>query len=100
MYESSKRNETKDVFSKERSERIDWIKATLESAGADLYQGWDKKRKRYDPNVRVAVVHEEFVVVIRMRRPGSGAREASFKTAYLADNSISKIRGSPKWTQK
>jgi len=97
MYESSMRNDVKDLFSKERSERIDWIKATLENPAAELYQGWDKKRKRHNPNSRVAVVYEEFVVVIQLKTAADGSRSARFVTAYLADNSIAKIRGGPKW---
>jgi hypothetical protein len=100
MFESSKRDGSKDRFSKERSERIDWIKATLESADAELYQGWDKGRKCCDPDSRVAVVHEEFVVVIRVKRAPGGTRTAKFVTAYLADNSIRKVKGMPKWTGK
>lgn len=97
MFESSRRDGTKDRFSKERSERIDWIKATLESPDAELYQGWDKQRKRCDPDSRVAVVYEEFVVVIRVKQAADGTRRASFVTAYLADASIGKIRSMPKW---
>ena len=98
MYESSKRNGVKDQFSKPRAERIDWIKATLENPAADLYQGWDKKRKRSDPNARVAVVYEEFVVVIQTWVRGDGTRAANFVTAYVADSSIGKIRSQPRWT--
>lgn len=97
MFESSKRNDIKDTFSKERSERIDWIKATLENPAAELYQGWDKRSKRYDSSSRVAVVHEEFVVVIRIKTAANGTKSGQFVTAYLADNSIGKIKGSPKW---
>ena len=42
MFESSKRDWTKDKFSAERAQRIDWIKATLIDASADLRQGWDR----------------------------------------------------------
>lgn len=100
MFESSKRNDVKDVFSKERSGRIDWIKMTLENPAAELYQGWDKKRKRYNPKSRVAVVYEEFVVVIRLKTEVDGTESAQFVTAYLADNSIAKIKASPKWVGK
>lgn len=93
MYESSVRNKIKDQFSIERSERIDWIKATLENPNAILYQGWDKTKKTYDSARRVAVVFEDFVVVIALR----ANKKARFITAYLADNSMAKIRMSPKW---
>jgi hypothetical protein len=98
MYESSHRNNIKDVFSKDRSERINWIKDTLENPDSELYVGWDKTKKRYDSASRVAVVYEEFVVVIRITTAANGTRKGQFVTAYLADNSIGKIRANPKWT--
>jgi len=49
MYESSMRNNVKDMFSKERSARIDWIKATLENPAADIYQGWIKSESAMIP---------------------------------------------------
>ena len=89
----------KDVFSKERSERIDWIKKTLINPCVDLYQGWDKDKRCIDPNRRVAVMYEEFVVVIRIRRGIGDQLKADFVTAYLAgnSNSIGKIRAKPRW---
>jgi hypothetical protein len=98
MYESSHRINIKDLFSKDRSARIDWIKDTLENPDSKLYVGWDKAKKRYDSASRVAVVYEEFVVVIRITATANGTRKGQFVTAYLADNSIGNIRGSPRWT--
>jgi hypothetical protein len=95
MYESSKRNKDKDQFSIARSQRIDWIKATLESPHADLYEGWDKTNQCYDKTRRVAIVYQDYVVVIRISTKNHN--QATFVTAYVADNSISKIRKSPKW---
>ena len=100
MYESSRRDRNKDQFSVRRSERIDWIRETLTNPKADLYQGWDKSKKRCDPASRVAVVYEEFVVVIRIYSGCSGGMRARFLTAYLADNSIAKIRAMPRWVKK
>ena len=100
MFESSNRNGCKDRFSNERSERIDWIKATLEDPAADLYQSWDKSKKRIDPDSRVAVVYEEFVVVIQIGSSPDGGLTARFKTAFLADKSIAKIRRNPRWIKK
>jgi hypothetical protein len=97
MYESSKRDSNKDQFSTARSERVDWIRETLTNPKADLYQGWDRKRKGCDPSARVAVVYEEFVVVIRIYSGSSGGKRARFLTAYLAQDSIGKIRGMPRW---
>lgn len=100
MYESSKRNDEKDHFSPKRAQRMDWIEATLTNPVADLYQGWDKRKKCFDPNGRVAVVFEEFVVVILVKKNRDGKFTADFITAYFADNSIGKIRSSPKWDKR
>ena len=100
MYESSKRDSNKDRFSAERSQRVDWIRETLTNPKAELYQGWDKRKKKRDPGSRVAVVYEEFVVVIRIYSDGTGGTRGRFVTAYLADNSIRKIRAMPRWVKK
>ncbi len=100
MFESSRRDGIKDLFSRQRAERIDWIKATLTNPAADFYTGWDSARKRHDNSHRVAVVYQEFVVIIRLRRDrGGGIVAADFVTAYLAENSIAKIRSAPRWTK-
>lgn len=97
MFESSRRDSTKDQFSSARAERIDWIKATLQNPAARLYQGWDSKRKRHDATHRVAVVYQDFVVIIRLRDRTSQPLSAQFVTAYKADNSLRKIENSPRW---
>ena len=95
FYESTRRNKIKDQFSRLRAERIDWIKATLEDPNADLYIGWDGKKKRYDRSHRVALVVGDYVVVIRL----TGKQSAEFVTAYVADSqsTLAKIKRSPKW---
>jgi len=98
FFESSHRDDKKDKFSPVRSQRIDWIKATLQNSGAMLYCGWDKAKRRYDPRWRVSVVYDDYVVVIQLRLKQDGSLKAEFRTAYVADNSIAKIRNSPKWT--
>lgn len=100
MFESTRRDGAKDVLSRDRVERVDWIGATLKNPEADLYCGWDKRRRRVDRNRRVAVVYEEFVVVIDVRRKADGTYKARFVTAFMADNSIAKIRSMPKWTKR
>jgi hypothetical protein len=99
FFESTLRNGDKDVFSTIRAQRIDWIKATLEHHRATFYQGWIKTRRRYDASRRVAVVYEDFVVVIAMKLSREGELRANFVTCYQADNSIQKIRSSPAWTR-
>jgi len=93
MFESSNRDGNKDAFSKDRSERIDWIKATLQHPQAELYEGWDSKRKCYDHTRRLAVVYENFVVIIAL----TDDKKARFVTCYFADNSIEKIRKGKRW---
>jgi len=100
FFESSKRDRIKDTFSNVRAERIDWIKATLENPNADLYQGWDAGKKAPDPDRRAAVVFEDFVVVISLKRLPDGAFRGSFVTAFKAENSIGKIRAMPRWVKK
>jgi len=89
------RSQVKDAFSSERAQRIDWIKYALEDPNAELYVGWDKKKKKHDPSHRVALVVNDYIVVIRIRNN----KTAQFVTAYVADtpSTLAKIKGSPKW---
>jgi len=85
------------VFSNPRAQRVDWIKWTLENPNAELYVGWDNKRKRTTPNRRVAIVNDDYVVIIRL---GRGDR-AEFVTAFVADHgTIGKIRLNGRWAKK
>jgi hypothetical protein len=95
FYESTRRNRVKDVFSIQRAERIDWIKAALQDPNAELYVGWDGKKKRYDRSHRVVLVLGNYVVVIRI----SGSQTAQFVTAYVADSpsTLAKIKRNPMW---
>lgn len=86
-----------DKFSKERSERINWIKETLEDPNADLRCGWDKKKKKIDCSRRVAIVNNDYVVIISISKRRNGTLKAQFITAYVADKSINKILRMPKW---
>lgn len=97
FFESSRRDKNKDMFSTERARRINWIRATLQNPRAELYCGWDKNKKRYDPNWRVSVVYGNYVVVIQLGWNRRGQLKGELKTAYLADNSFGKIKKSPKW---
>lgn len=99
FYESTFHDGRKDTFSSVRAERIDWIKATLEHPRAALFAGWNKKSRTYDNTRRVAVVYEDFVVVVAMGLKQNGALKARFVTGYQADNSIGRIRTSPPWSQ-
>ena len=99
FYESTNRDGKKDVFSTTRAERIDWIKGTLQHPNADIYAGWTKITGRYDATRRVAVVYEQFVVVIALRIKQEGILKANFVTGYQADKSIASIRSSPAWSR-
>lgn len=86
-----------NTFSKARAKRIDWIKWALQNPGAELYFGWEKKRKRVVTNRRVAIVNGDFVVVIRLIK----SDRAVFVTAYVADRgTIGKIRLNGQWIKK
>lgn len=102
FYESSQRNRHKDLFSRDRARRMDWIKKVLQDSSAELYVGWNKKSKSYDPKSRVALVVENYVVVIRL----TDANTAQFVTAYVAGtqptgrqrkSTVELIRSGPKW---
>lgn len=105
FYESSRRDGVKDQFSRKRALRIDWIKKVLQDPAAELYQGWDKKKKRHNPKSRVALVVDGYVVVVSLKGPS----RADFITAYVtgkqptgkqAVSTYDKIRSGPKWAQK
>lgn len=96
FYESSGiSGREKDIFSLTRAQRIDWIEKALLDVNAELYQGWDKKRNVIDPTRRVAVVDNNYVVIIQIFKNG-GAR---FISAFVADSyrTILMIKSSPKW---
>lgn len=100
FYESSVRKQSghkqghKDVLSPVRLSRMLWIKDALADPDAVMYDGYESKKKKHNPNKRVSVVKGNYVVVIEQQKQG----HATFITAYVADNSIEKIKQSPKWT--
>lgn len=99
FYESSDRRQStnkkkhKDILSPRRLSRMPWIKDTLADPEAVMYEGYESKKRKYNPNKRVSVVKGNYVVVIELQKQG----HATFITAYVADNSIGKIEQSPKW---
>lgn len=99
FFESSDRNGSKDVFSSIRAERIDWIEHVLKDKNAELYMGYDNKKKRNDNSRRVAIINEDnYVVIIQIIRDV----KAKFTTAYVADSpkTANLIRKNPKWVKK
>lgn len=100
FYESSNRDGKKDTFSRMRVQRMNWIRATLQNTGSVLFQGWDKRNRRYDPGRRVCIVYEDFIVVLEMRLKKNRELKAEFVTCYQADDNIRRIRMSPKWSKE
>jgi len=100
FYESTKRDGVKDVFSRERAERMNWIAATLSDPVAIRCQGWIARRRSNDPARRVELLHGDFVVVLGFRLNRKGALKANFITCYRADINIGRIRASPPWTKQ
>lgn len=96
FYESSnKKKRNKDIFSIDRATRIDWIEYVLKNPKAELHLGWDRDKKIYNKDRRVAIISpEDYVVIIRLNNNNT----AKFITAYYADNSASEIRKMPLWT--
>lgn len=98
FFESSDRRGANDLFSLERAMRMDWIPVALADPSIPCFQGWDRKKRRHDPTRRVAVVINDFVVVMGIWRTRGAILKANFITCFRADNSIGKIRQSPLWT--
>ena len=91
---SSRRENKKDIFAEERAQRMPWIKVALADATAELYCGWDNKRKCVVENRRVCIVVRDYVVIIQMRDKG----KAFFISAFIADQqALNKIRLNEKW---
>lgn len=97
---SQNKSGPKDAFDLDRAKRIDWVRATLESARATLYQGWNSYNKSYEENRRVSVLYEDFVVIIEMSINRQGELKANFITCYVADRSIRAIQTSPLWDKE
>jgi hypothetical protein len=86
----------KSIFSYNRAEKILWIKDALEDPTAILKVGWDKKNKTYTYYRRVAIVKNNYVVIIWLKNEVA----AKFITAYEAYDSINLILSSPDWPKK
>jgi hypothetical protein len=102
FYESSDRRQSankkkhKDILSLVRLSRMLWIKDVLADPTADLRVGYNNKKHALNPKKRVAISKGDYVVIIEM----TGEKKAAFVTAFVADNSIEKIKQNPKWNLK
>lgn len=95
---ASRRSKDKSVFSRQRAERMDWIAAALQDGTADLYVGWNSKKKTYAYDRRVTIVYGNYVVVLQVR---SDRASATFVTAFVGGpETLRRIRGNPRWTWK
>jgi hypothetical protein len=91
FYESSSRkSKDKSILSLNRLEKMLWIKDTLQDETAILKKGWDSKTKTYFKDRRVAIIKNNYVVIIRF----TGMLTAKFVTAY-EKNDIENIEDSP-----
>jgi len=93
----NRRKKDKSVFSRNRAERLSWISVVLWDDSAELYFGWDNKRKCVDYNRRVTIVKRDYVVIIKLRNK----KKAFFITAFIAtQQTLNKIRLNPKWEKE
>lgn len=85
----------KSVLSLNRLKKMLWIKAVLQDPDAILKKGWDRDNKSYYEDRRVAMIRNNYVVIIRF----TGILKATLVTAYelTEDGSASKILASPDW---
>lgn len=91
FYESTNREaKDKSILSYNRLEKIHWIKDTLEDPDAILKKGWDRDKKKYFADRRVAVVKGNYVVIIRFTKK----HNAKLVTAYEKED-ISNIMDAP-----
>ena len=99
FYESSDRRQSanktkkKNILSMKRLSRFFWIKDVLRDPDAELHVGYDKSSKALTRSKRVAIVKDNYVVVIQLY----SEKEARFITAFVADESIDKIKNTPRW---
>lgn len=95
FFESSERKaKNKDILSLNRLEKMLWIKDTLQDEDAILKQGWDRDKKKYLPNRRVAFVKGNYIVIISINKQRTQAR---FVTAYEMQENENKVIDSPDW---
>ncbi len=99
FYESdNRRAKDKNILSYNRLEKIYWIKNALTDPDSKLKIGWDSKSKSYNHSKRVAIVKDNYIVVILIYRQNS----ARFITAFEVNDeeNLKKILKGPDWPQK
>lgn len=98
FFENSDRTQSKDKFSKTRSQRMDWIAAGLSDPTAPCVQGWLPRHETHTLNRRVTVVHG-FVIVIELGRKQNTNLKANFVTCYRGSRNAARTLKSPTWTR-
>lgn len=90
FFESFNREEKdKSILSLNRLEKILWIKDTLQDNQAILKKGWNKTDKVYYTDRRVAIVKDNYVVIIRF----TGYLKAKLVTAYEKNDIENVLQG-------
>ncbi len=91
FFESANRiAKDKSILSLNRLEKMLWIKSVLQDKDAVLKKGWDNVEKIYFKDRRVAIVKDNYVVIIRF----TGVLKAKLITAF-EKNDIENILESP-----
>ena len=91
FFESANRKaKDKSILSLNRLEKMLWIKSVLQDKDAVLKKGWDNVEKIYFKDRRVAIVKDNYVVIIRF----TGVLKAKLTTAF-EKNDIENILESP-----
>jgi hypothetical protein len=91
FFESANRKaKDKSILSLNRLEKMLWIKSVLQDKDAVLKKGWDNVEKIYFKDRRVAIVKDNYVVIIRF----TGVLKAKLITAF-EKNDIENILESP-----
>ncbi len=86
--------DAKELFSRQRAERIDWIDWALDGEFTRPVCGWDSHRWRPDWNRRVSLVDDDYVVVVEFIPSGC----LRFVTAYIATpERVRRLRRLPRW---
>ena len=94
FYCKSKRDsDSKDMFSRQRAERMDWIADVLQDNSAELYRRvMDRGTVR-----RIALRSaERYVVIVQVEK---NEKRANFVTAYVVESgeALRKMRSNPRW---
>lgn len=85
----------KSILSLNRCQKMHWIKEALQDEEALLKQGWNKDTRTYDDKRRVALVKDNYIVIIIVYKE----KKARFISAYQVDDdeNLQAILNGPDW---